>query len=294
VTGKRIPQEIVNLYDEYTHAPLDRRVFLDRLTKLAGGTAAAAALLPVLENNYAHAAIVPPDDARLTTETAAIDIPEGQLSAYVAKPADAQDALPAVVVIHENRGLNPHIQDVARRMALEGYVAVAPDFLSAAGEGTPDDEDRAREMIGALDSAATVQNALAVVDYARSGRDDVTGKVGAIGFCWGSGLVNQIAVNDPELDAAVPFYGRQPTAEEAMKIRAPLLLQYAGNDERINAGIEEYVAALDKAGISYGMHMYEGAQHAFHNDTNAARYDEEAAQLAWQRTVDFLGQHLKS
>lgn len=287
-----IDQRIITLYDEYTHAPLDRRVFLSRLAALAGGTAAAYALLPVLENNYARAAMVPADDARLTTETVAIPVSGGALSAYVAKPAAASGALPAVVVIHENRGLNPYIRDVARRTALAGYVAIAPDFLTP-GAGTPENEDQAREMIGALNPENTLQHALAAMTYARSGRDDVTGRTGVVGFCWGGALVNRVAAADPALSAAVSFYGRQVPAEEAQRIAAPLLLHYAGLDERINAGIPDFVAALDAAGVSYGMHMYDGVNHAFHNDTNAARYDAEAARLAWERTEAFLAEHLK-
>lgn len=292
-TRSAIPQPIIDLYDEYTHAPLDRRAFLERLAALAGGSAAAYALLPVLENNYAVAQIVAPDDGRLTTEDASVPAPGGgTVAAYVAKPADAAGPLPAVVVIHENRGLNPHIHDVARRMALEGYVAVAPDLLSSAG-GTPADEDKAREMIGQLDAEKTLAEALAVVDYARRGRDDVTGRVGTVGFCWGGALVNRIAAADPQVNATVSYYGRQPSAEEAKKISAPLMLHYASLDERINAGIPQFTATLVEAGIPYTLHVYEGANHAFNNDTNAARYDEQAATLAWQRTTDFFARHLK-
>ncbi|MCB9947240.1 MAG: dienelactone hydrolase family protein [Rhodospirillaceae bacterium] len=287
-----LSRDIIALYDEYTHAPLDRRVFLDRLARLAGGTAAALALLPVLENDYAHAAVVAEDDPRLTTQSEAIAVPGGSLAAYVAKPADAAAPLPAVVVIHENRGLNPHIRDVARRLALGGYLAVAPDMLSADGDPTPADEDVARERIGALDPAQTLENALAVVAYARGGRRDASGRVGVVGFCWGGGLVNQLAVHDPALDAAVSFYGRQPSPEDAATIQVPLMLHYAGLDERINAGIDAYVAALDAAGADYTLHMYDGVDHAFHNDTNAARYDEGAAALAWERTLAFFAQHL--
>lgn len=292
-TADRIPQAIIDLYDEYTHAPLDRRTFLDRLGRLAGGSAAALALLPVLENNYARAQVVPADDARVATEQASIPVPAGgAVTAYVAKPADATGPLPAVVVVHENRGLNPHIQDVARRMALEGYVAVAPDFLTSVG-GTPPDEDKARELIGQLDPARTLQEALAVVDHARSGRTDVTGRVGTVGFCWGGALVNRVAVADPQVAATVSYYGRQPAAEDARRLSAPLMLHYAGLDERINAGIPDFVAALDAAAVPYTLHMYEGVNHAFNNDTNAARYDKKAADLAWQRTTGFFARHLK-
>jgi carboxymethylenebutenolidase len=283
-------QEIIRLYDDYTHERLDRRVFMDRLAKLAGGTAAAAALLPVLTNNYAQAAIVPPDDPRLQTEEVTFQGATGEVQGYLARPAESSGALPGVVVVHENRGLNPHIEDVARRMALEGFVALAPDFLSPQG-GTPEDEDQAREMIGQLDPAQTLQNAVAAVDFLES-HEAVTGQVGVVGFCWGGALANQLAVNVPDLGAAVPFYGRQPTGEEAARIEAPLLLHYAGIDERVNAGIADYEQALKAAGVDYTIHMYEGANHAFHNDTNAARYNQEAAELAWSRTIEFLKQQL--
>jgi carboxymethylenebutenolidase len=283
-------QEIIDLYDDYTHSRLDRRVFMDRLATLAGGTAAAAALLPLLRNNYAQAAIVPEDDSRLMTERVTFPGASGEVQGYLARPADAQGALPGVVVIHENRGLNPHIEDVTRRMALEGFVALAPDFLSPQG-GTPEDEDQAREMIRQLDQQQTTENALAAVDYLKD-HEATTGQVGVIGFCWGGGLANQVAVSSPDVAAVVPFYGRQPASEDVAKIQAPLLLHYAGIDERINAGIPAYEQALQEAGVEYTIHMYEGANHAFHNDTNEARYDQEAAELAWSRTIDFLKQHL--
>jgi carboxymethylenebutenolidase len=283
-------QEIIRLYDDYTHERVGRRVFMDRLAVMAGGTAAASALLPMLKNNYAKAAIVPEGDARVTTEQVSFAGAEGEISGYLAKPADASGELPAVVVIHENRGLNPHIEDVARRLALEGFLALAPDFLSPAG-GTPDNEDQAREMIGQLDSARTTQNALAAVDYLKN-HEASNGQVGVVGFCWGGALANQVAVHSADVGAVVPYYGRQPSAEEAAKIEAPLLLQYAGLDDRINAGIPDYEQALKDAGVDYTIHIYEGANHAFNNDTNEARYNKEAAELAWSRTVEFLKQHL--
>jgi len=202
------------------------------------------------------------------------------------RPADAAGPLPGVVVIHENRGLNPHIEDVARRVALEGFVALAPDFLSPAG-GTPADEDQARDMIGALDMVSTMQNGVDAVAYLQ-GLDETTDKVGVIGFCWGGGLANQVAVHSPVVAAAVPYYGRQPAAEDAAKIKAALLLQYAGLDDRINAGIADYEAALKQAGVDYTVYVYEGANHAFNNDTNEARYNKAAAEQAWARTIAFL------
>ncbi len=283
-------QDIIDLYDEYTHERLDRRVFMDRLAKMAGGTAAAAALVPVLEANYASAAIVPADDARLTIEQVSLAGADGDVRGYLARPADAAGPLPGVVVIHENRGLNPHIEDVARRVALEGFVVLAPDFLSPAG-GTPADQDQAREMIRALDSAQTLENALAAADYLANS-DATTGKVGVVGFCWGGGLVNQVAVHAPALGAAVAFYGRQPAAEEVPNIKAPLLLHYAGLDERINAGIPAYEKALEANGVDYTIYIYDNVNHAFHNDTSEARYDQTAAELAWARTIAFFKQHL--
>jgi carboxymethylenebutenolidase len=283
-------QEIIQLYDDYTHERLDRRIFMDRLAKMAGGTAAAAALVPVLKANYAKAAMVPADDPRLQTERVTIEGATGAVQAYLVRPADAAGALPGVVVIHENRGLNPHIEDVARRMALEGFVALAPDFLSPQG-GTPEDEDQARELIGQLDQQQTIQNALAAVDFLE-GHDATTDRVGVIGFCWGGALANQVAVNSPNVDAVVPFYGRQPASSDVAKIQAPVMLHYAGLDDRINAGIPEYEQALKDAGVDYTIHMYDGVNHAFHNDTSEARYDREAAELAWSRTIEFLKQHL--
>ena len=285
-------QEIIRLYDDYPHERLGRRVFMDRLATLAGGTAAASALLPILQNNYAKAAIVAEDDARLTTEEISFPGPSGEIRGYLARPADAAGELPAVLVIHENRGLNPYVEDVARRAALEGFVALAPDFLTPQG-GTPENEDQAREMIGQLDQQQTLENALAAVDFLES-HEATTDKVGVVGFCWGGALANQVAVASPNVDAVVPFYGRQPASEDAAKIKAPLLLQYAGLDDRINAGIADYEQALKDAGVDYTIHVYEGANHAFHNDTSVARYDQEAAELAWSRTIDFLKQHLAS
>ncbi len=278
--------KIVALYDEYTHAPLPRRTFLERLATLAGGTAAAYALLPMLENDYARAATVAPGDARLAIERVPIRLPGGEMRAYVAVPRAGPSKRAGVIVIHENRGLNAHIEDVARRVALAGFTAVGVDMLHAQG-GTPSDEDRAREMIGKVDRGAAVADLAALVDWLRA-RPDANGRVGAIGFCWGGGMVNALAVAAPSLDAAVPFYGQVPAAADVAKIRAKLLLHYAGNDPRINAGIFGYEAALRAAGVAYTLHVYEGAEHAFHNDTAGARYDEAAAKLAWTRTIAFL------
>lgn len=277
---------IIALYDEYTHAPLPRRTFLERLAVLAGGSAAAYALLPLLENNYARAAVIAPDDARLSAGRVAIPLPGGTMRAYVATPRDGPAKRAGVIVIHENRGLNAHIEDVTRRVALAGYTAVGVDMLSAQG-GTPPDEDRARAMFAKIDRDAAVADLVALVDWLRA-RPDANGRVGAIGFCWGGGMVNLLAVASPALTAAVPFYGVAPPTADVPKIRATLLMHYAGNDPRINAGAPAYEAALEAAGVPYTAYVYEGVEHAFHNDTAGVRYNEAAAKLAWSRTLAFL------
>jgi len=282
-------QRIIDLYDDFTHGGMSRRSFLDKLAALAGSTAAATALLPILQNNYAHAQTVPENDARITAQT--VDIPGAQgLKGYLVKPKDATGKLPTVIVIHENRGLNPHIKDVTRRMATEGFIALGLDYLSPMG-GTPADEDKGREMIGQLKQPDVIAYGKAAVAYLK-GRPDGNGKVGAIGFCWGGGAVNNLAVNEPNLNAGVAYYGGQPKAEDVPKINAAMMLHYGGLDERINAGIQAYEAALKQAGKTYEIYVYEGANHAFNNDTNAARYDKDAADLAWSRTVGFLKKYL--
>lgn len=281
-----ITQDMIDAYDEYTHLTLDRRGFMDKLTKLAGSGAAAAVIAPMLAANSARAAIVPADDARVKVEDVTWPGDGGEMKGYLAKPANLAGKVGTVMVIHENRGLNDHIKDVARRVALEGFVALAPDFLSPAG-GTPADEDKAREMIGQLDSAKTIGNEVATVAFLK-GHADGNGKVGAIGFCWGGGAVNDTAVNSPDLTAGVAYYGRQAKAEDVPKIKAALLLQYGGVDERINAGIPAYEEALKAAGKEYTVYIYEGAQHAFNNDTSEARYNKAAADLAWSRTIEFF------
>lgn len=286
----KITQAMIAAYDEYTHLTLDRRGFMAKLTALAGSATAAAAIAPLIGASKASAQIVDPQDERVTTVWARFPAAGAEMKAYVAKPTAAEGTLPGVLVIHENRGLNAHIQDVTRRLALEGFVAVAPDFLSADG-GTPPDEDKAREMIGALDGAKTVESAVAAREWATS-EAGTSGRVGAIGFCWGGGLVNSLAVADPELGAGVAYYGRQPDAAEVDKIKAPMLLHYAGLDERINAGIDAYRTALEAAGVEHEIVVHEGVNHAFNNDTSAARYDKAAADSAWETTVAFLEQHL--
>ena len=282
--------KIIDLHDDYLHGLLDRRAFMKKLSVFAGSVAGANTLLGLLKNDYAHAEMVARDDNRLQSESLEYKGATGKVRGAFVKPKGASK-LPGVVVIHENRGLNPHIEDVNRRVALEGFLALAPDALSPLG-GTPADSDKARTMIRTLDKKSTLDNYLAAVQFLRT-HPMSTGKVGVVGFCWGGGMANQIAVNDPQLSAAVPFYGRQPAAEDVPKIKASLLLHYAGLDERINKGIPAYEAALKAAGINYQMYYYEGAKHAFNNDTNAARYNKDAAQLAWKRTITFLTEKLK-
>jgi len=281
-----ITQAMIDAYDEYTHLTLDRRGFMEKLTKLAGSGAAAAAVAPLLAANPARAAIVPADDDRLVTAEVSWAGASGEMKGYLVRPANQAGALPAVIVVHENRGLNEHIRDVARRVALEGFIALAPDFLSPLG-GTPEDEEAARGLFSQLDAAQTAADGAATVTYLE-GLDGGNGNVGAIGFCWGGGTVNDIAVASSGLDAGVAYYGRQAKAEDAPRIQAALLLHYAGLDERINAGIDAYREALQAAGKDFTIHVYEGVNHAFNNDTSEARYDKAAAELAWQRTVDFL------
>jgi carboxymethylenebutenolidase len=284
----RIPPEVIRLYDRYTHGEMDRRSFLDRLTALAGA-GAATTLLPLLVNDYARAAVVPADDPRIATSRASFAGPDGAIAGYLARPR-RDGRFPAVIVIHENRGLNPHIEDVARRLAVEGFVAFAVDLLSPEG-GTPADEDRARDMIARLDAERTVGRLAAAVPFLES-HPLSNGRVGVVGFCWGGSMVNALAAASAELDAAVAYYGRQVPAERVPAIRAPLLLHYAGNDERINAGIPAYEAALRANGTSFEIHIYPGVEHSFNNDTAGPRYDVQAAALAWGRTLGFLRRHL--
>jgi len=278
-------QKLNDLYDEYQHGSLDRRDFIKKLSILAGGTAAAGTVLALLDNNYAVAETIAEDNPFLETKYIQYAGATGPVRAKFAKPK-GNEKLPAVVVIHENRGLNPHIEDVTRRMASAGFLSIAPDALSPLG-GTPSDSDEARTRMRKLDRQSTIDNFLAAVKYLKT-HPQSNGKVGAIGFCWGGGMANQLAVNSPDLLAAVPFYGRQAATEDVSKIKASLLLHYAGLDKRINSGIGDYEAALKKASVDYRIYMYEGVNHAFHNDTSAARYDREAAELAWQRTISFL------
>jgi carboxymethylenebutenolidase len=285
-----ITQAMIKAYDDYTHLTLDRRGFMERLTRLAGSAAAAGAIVPLLAAGKARAAIVPADDDRIVGEDVVYPGGSGDMRGYLVLPSGIEGPLPAVIVIHENRGLNDHIRDVARRYALEGFIALAPDFLSPAG-GTPEDEDQARDMIGALDAQATVANGEATIAYL-AGHARSNGRVGAVGFCWGGGLVNDLAVASPDLGAGVAYYGRQADTGAVARIEAPLMLHYAELDERINAGIDAYREALEANGKDFTIHIYPGVNHAFNNDTSAARYDAAAADLAFERTLGFFRQHL--
>ena len=278
-------QRIINLFDEYTHKPLKRDEFLKRLASLTGSMASALSVLPLLEVNYAKAETVTHQDDRIKTESVTFPGSDTTMKGYLARPA-AAGKYPAVVVIHENRGLNPHIEDITRRLALAGFLALAPDALSASG-GTPADETQMRELFGKLDAQKTRENFVKALDYLKT-RPDSTGKLGCVGFCWGGAMANQLAVHDQDLKAAVAFYGRQPDAADVPKIKSAVQLHYGGLDERINAGIPAYEEALKKAGVPYEVYVYEGAQHAFNNDTAPTRYNEAAAKLAWERTVKFL------
>ena len=282
-------QRIINLYDRFTDGGMSRRDFLDRLSELAGSAAAAAALLPLLQNNYAQAAVVPADDARLATERLAYESPKGRINGYLARPK-SKGKRPVVLVIHENRGLNPHLEDVARRLALEGFLAYAADLLSLVG-GTPQSEDAARDLHPKMNQDDAVAALVAAVSFLK-GHAESTGKVGAVGFCFGGLMINRLAAASPELDAGVAYYGRQIPADQVARIKAPLLLHYAENDEGVNSGIAAYEAALKANNKKYTMHTYPGTQHAFNNDTGAARYNKAAADLAWSRTLAFFKENL--
>jgi carboxymethylenebutenolidase len=283
--------DIRDILEKHSDSAMDRRGFLEKLALIGGGTAAAAALLRGSEGRGDEPAqVVPKDDPRLETGYIKYAGATGQMRAYSARPRGA-GKLAGVIVIHENRGLNPHTEDIARRVALEGFAAIAPDALSPLG-GTPKDPDEARSMIQKLDREENTKNFVAAVAYLKT-QPQATGKVACMGFCWGGGVTNQVAVHAPDLTAAIPFYGMQPAPEDVPKIKAAMLIHYAGDDERIDAGIPAFEGALKKAGIDYKIYIYEGAQHAFMNDTTP-RYKREAAELAWKRTVAFLKDKLKT
>jgi len=281
-------QRIINLYDRFTHGFMSRRDFLDQLAILTGSAAAAAALLPLLANDYAKAATVDANDPRLASERISYDSPAGKIAAYLTRDK-AKTKRPVVIVIHENRGLNPHIEDVARRMALEGFLVVAPDLLSVSG-GTPPNEDQAREQHARTNQNDMRAAAVAAVPVMRDHLES-TGNVGATGFCFGGGVLNWMAVESSDLKAAVAYYGVQPPADRVPTIRAALLLHYAGLDDRVNAGISGFEAALKANHKRYTIYMYPNVNHAFNNDTSS-RYDKAAADLAWSRTVAFFKQEL--
>lgn len=282
-------QRIIDLYDEYTHRPLDRRLFIERLIALAGSAAAADAMLSVIEPNYARAAVVEPDDPRIGTIS--IEVPGARVTGYLAFPKgkgpEVTDDL--VIVIHENRGLNPHIQDIARRLAAEGFHAFAPDFLTPQG-GTPADDDKARDMFAKINMSEVIGSAAEIVSFFKE--KNAKTKVGAIGFCWGGGVVNSLATASLGLDAGVVYYGVAPKLEDVAKIKASMMLHHAALDARVNATVPPYEAALKEAKVKYQVFMYEGANHAFNNDTSPERYNEAAAKLAWSRSITFLKEKL--
>ncbi len=292
-TAKDFDQELLNLFDQYVHGGIDRRAFLDRATKFAVGGMTAAMLLDALSPKFAEARVVAKDDPRLKAEMLEYPSPQGSgtMKGYLVKPAKIEGKLPGIVVVHENRGLNPHIEDVARRLALENFVTFAPDALTPLGGYPTAGEDDARELFAKLDQAKTREDMVAALEWLKT-RPECTGKLGAVGFCWGGGIVNFLATRVPDLAAAVPFYGNAPATDDVPKIKAPLLIHFAENDPRINAMWPAYEAALKAAHVPYMMYMYPGTQHGFNNNTTP-RYDEAAARLAWQRTIDFFNQHLR-
>ena len=291
-TAHDFDQDLLILFDAYVHGVIDRRAFLDKASKYAVGGVTAAMLLDQLSPKFAEAQVVKPSDARIAGEYVEYDSPKGYGKArgYYVRPEKATGKLPAILVIHENRGLNPHIEDVARRFALENFVAFAPDALFPLG-GYPGNEDKARELFPQLDQAKTREDFVAAVEFLQK-RPETTGKVGAVGFCYGGGMVNYLATRLPDLAAGVAFYGSAPNVEDVPKIKAPLMIQSAETDERINASWPAFEQALKAANISYERHLYPGTQHGFHNDTTP-RYDAAAAKLAWERTVAFFKKHVR-
>lgn len=293
-TANEYPQELLNLFDRYVHGDIDRREFLAAAQKFAVGGMTALALFESLRPNYAWAQQVPKDDKRIKTEVVTVPSPKGNtnIKGYLVHPAEKKEQkFPGVLVIHENRGLNPYIEDVARRLGTEGYLAFAPDGLTSVG-GYPGDEDKGRALFQMVDKQKMNEDFIAAAKWLKA-HPDCTGKLGAIGFCFGGGIVNMLAVQlGADLNAGVPFYGAQASAEDAAKIKAPLLLQYAEKDDRINAGWPAYEAALKANKVPYEAHIYSGTNHGFHNDTTP-RYDEANAKLAWKRTLDFFAKHLK-
>ena len=290
-TAAEFPQELLNIFDQYVHGGIDRRGFLERAAKFAVGGVTAGMLLDQLSPVFAMQQ-VKSDDPRVKGEYVSYPSPNGseKTKGYLVKPANASGRLPGVLVVHENRGLNPHIEDIARRIAVDNYIAFAPDALAPLG-GYPGDEDKARELFTKLDQAKTREDFVAAANWLKA-RPDCTRKIGAVGFCYGGGIVNMLATRLPDLAAAVPFYGNQPSAEDAARIKAPMLIHYAEHDDRINAGWPAFEAALKAHHVSYQEFTYPGTQHGFNNDTTP-RYDADAAKLAWSRTMDFFARHLR-
>ncbi len=291
-TASDFDPELLSLFDSYVHGIIDRRGFLDRAKKFAVGGVTAAALLDLLNPKFAEAEQVAKSDPRLKTEYVEVKSPSGsgKVRAYLAHPAKGAKKVPGILVVHENRGLNPHIEDIARRIALEGFIALAPDALTPLG-GYPGDEDKGRELFAKLDQTKTHEDFVASLKWLEA-RKDVSGKVGVVGFCYGGGIANLLATRVPELGAAVPFYGSPAPLADVPKIKSPLMLHFAETDERINAAWPEYKAVLEKNKIAFTAHVYPGTQHGFNNDTTP-RYDAEAAKLAWSRTMDFFRKHLR-
>jgi carboxymethylenebutenolidase len=286
------PQELLNLFDHYVHGEISRRQFLDGATKYAVGGLTAMAIWDSLRPNYALAEKVPRDDKRLKTEYATVSSPQGNGSVrgYLVRPASAKERLPGVLVIHENRGLNPYIEDVARRLGTANFLAFAPDGLTSVG-GYPGDDEKGAELFRKVDEDKMFEDFAASAAWLKA-RPECTGKIGVVGFCFGGAVANKLAVRLPDLAAAVSFYGRQPSAADAAKIKAPLLLHYASLDTRITEGWSAYEEALKANHVTYAAYIYEGANHGFHNDTTP-RYDDAAAKLAWQRTLDFFNKYLR-
>ena len=281
-------QKIINLYDSFTHGYISRREFMDRLVGLAGSAAAATAMVALLQNDYAKAAIVPENDPRLVAETASYDSPQGKISGYLVRPKE-KGKRPAVLVIHENRGLNPHIKDVARRLATEGFLAFAVDLLTPLG-GTPEDEEKGRDLFTKINRADPSAN-VAAVSFLKK-HPESAGKVGAVGFCAGGEMVNQLAAASSEVDAIVSYYGRATPTDKVPDIKAPLLLHYAENDQGVNSTVPAFKEALEKNNKKFAMYTYPGTQHAFNNDTGGARYNKEQADIAWGRTIAFFKENL--
>ena len=285
-------QELLSLFDAYVHGAIDRRGFLDKAAKYAVGGVTAVMLLDQLSPKFLEAQVVKPEDARIKVQHIEYESPKGsgKMRGYLAQPAKAAGKLPGILVIHENRGLNPHIEDIARRLALDNFVAFAPDALAPLG-GYPGDEDKARELFPKLDPAKTREDFVAAADWLKA-RPETTGKIGAVGFCWGGGTVNFLATRVPDLAAGVPFYGSAPALEDVPKIKAAMLIQSAEVDERINASWPGYEGALKAANVRYERYQYPGTQHGFNNDTTP-RYDAAAAKLAWERTLAHFNKHLR-